>query len=109
MKIENDSKTLARRNTWRRVTARARPICILPIARGPTMPPLSLAELVDRLSQGHHSPLLAGNPLRAGSSLITLHLEIDRTTGVVGRWCDRSRGAPASDHGTVAEQVAPAA
>lgn len=109
MKIENDSKTLARRDTWRRDTARTRPSSVSRLASAPTMPSLSLAELLNRLSQGHHSPLLAGNLLRAGSTRITLHLEIDRDTGLVGRWDLRLEDAEASDDGTVPEQIAPAA
>jgi hypothetical protein len=109
MMIGNDGNTQARRNTWRRETARTRPTSVLRIARAPTMPAMSLAELLNRLSQGQLSPELAADLLRIDANDVTLHIEIDRGTGLVSRWNLHTGSAPDSRSDAIAEQVAPAA
>ena len=82
MKIDDCTAAQERRASWRRLSSSGRPAAP-PIQR---RPPVSFAELLDRLSRGRLGADVAAELLLVQSGQISLDVQFDRASGLVTNW-----------------------
>lgn len=108
MKIDDSTAARERRASWRRLSSGRQPAAPPLQRRPPATPPVSFAELLERLSRGRLGPDVAAELLLVQSGQISLEVQFDRASGLVTNWTLRTR-ASAAERAANPARIAPAA